>query len=129
MKALKKSIPYMQKVMVVEDDDDILFVVSFILQRNGYSILPISKGEEAIPEALTYKPDLILFDINLGNSDGRELCLKLKTEYKFTIPILVFSANVHLASTISKYKADGFIPKPFDVKKLVDIVNEKLSHE
>jgi DNA-binding response OmpR family regulator len=119
----------MKKVMVVEDDEDILFIVTYILRQKGYTILPVSKGENAIPEALTCKPDLILFDINLGNCDGRELCLKLKTEYSFTNPILVFSANVHLASTVFKYKADGIIPKPFDLKKLVDTVNEKLGHE
>src|SRR3954466_5522053 len=119
----------MQKVMVVEDNEDILFVVNYILQKYGYSVLSISNGERAIPKALAYKPDLILFDINLGNCDGRELCLKLKTEYSFTNPILVFSANVHLASTVFKYKADGIIPKPFDLKKLVDTVNEKLGHE
>jgi DNA-binding response OmpR family regulator len=117
----------MQKVMVVEDDEDILFIVNHILKGNGYSVLPISKCEEAIPKALTYKPNLILFDINLGNCDGRDLCLKLKTEYKFTIPILLFSANVRFASTVSNYKADGFIPKPFDLENFVSIVKEQLN--
>src|SRR3954452_14675164 len=108
----------MQKVMVVEDDEDILFIVSFILQQEGYSVLPISQCEQAIPTALKNKPDLILFDINLGKCDGRELCLKLKTDHGFATPILLFSANVHLASTVSKFKADGFIPKPFDLQEL-----------
>jgi DNA-binding response OmpR family regulator len=117
----------MKKVIVVEDDEDILFIVSLILQRNGYSVLSISKCEEAISQALQYKPDLILFDINLGNCDGRDLCLKLKTDYGFTIPIVLFSANVNYASTIIRYKADGFIQKPFDLEELVKTVKEQLS--
>ena len=118
----------MKKVMIVEDDQDILYIASYILEQQGFSVLSISQCEEAIPEALNYQPNLILFDINLGNCDGRELCFKLKTEFKLTIPILIFSANVHLASTVSKYKADGFIPKPFDLERLVMTVKEQLSN-
>ena len=117
----------MQKVMIVEDDEDILFVVTFILKQNGFTVIPISDGEKAIPEALESKPNLILFDINLGRYDGRQLCLELKTVYNIQVPILLFSANVTLASTINLYKADGFIAKPFDMDLLVDTVRKELS--
>ncbi len=116
----------MQKVMVVEDDEDILFVVTFMLKQNGFSVIALSEGEKAIPEALQSKPDLILLDINLGRYDGRQLCLELKTIHHIQIPILLFSANVTLASTIRSYKADGFIPKPFDMDLLVNTVRKEL---
>src|SRR3954469_26054530 len=119
--------PLMQKVMIVEDDEDILFVVTFILKQNGYTVIPIADGEKAIPEALASKPDLILFDINLGRYDGRHLCLELKTVHHMQVPILLFSANVTLASTINMYKADGFIAKPFDMDMLVNTVRKELS--
>src|SRR3954452_18896415 len=121
------NVPLMQKVMIVEDDEDILFVVTFILKQNGFNAIPISDGEKAIPEALESKPNLILFDINLGRYDGRQLCLELKTVYNIQVPILLFSANVTLASTINLYKADGFIAKPFDMDLLVDTVRKELS--
>src|SRR3954469_13230247 len=121
------NLPLMQKVMVVEDDEDILFVVTFMLKQNGFSVIALSEGEKAIPEALQSKPDLILFDINLGRYDGRQLCLELKTIHNVRVPILLFSANVTLASTINLYKADGFIAKPFDMDMLVNTVRKELS--
>lgn len=121
------NLPLMPKVMIVEDDEDILFVVTFILKQNGYNIISISDGEKAIQEALQSKPDLILFDINLGRYDGRQLCLELKTVYNVQVPILLFSANVTLASTINMYKADGFIAKPFDMDLLIETVRKELN--
>src|SRR4051794_33425333 len=106
----------MKRVIVVEDDDDILFVVSFMLERNGYVVLPVVIGELVIEEVLRMRPDLILMDINLRTCDGRELCLKLKTKYHLQTPVILFSANIHLASTVHLFKADGFIPKPFGME-------------
>jgi len=117
----------MRRVIVVEDDDDILFVVSFTLERNGYMVLPLVVGELVEEEVLRMQPDLILMDINLRTCDGRELCLKLKTKYRLQTPIILFSANVHLASTVHLYKADGFIPKPFNLDEIVSIIDEHLS--
>jgi DNA-binding response OmpR family regulator len=117
----------MRRIIVVDDDDDILFVVSLILEKNGYVVLPIVVGELVIEEVLTMQPDLILMDINLSTCDGRELCLQLKTKYQLQTPILLFSANVHLASTVLLYKADGFIPKPFDMEELLNTIDKLLS--
>jgi len=116
----------MRKVIVVEDDDDILFVVSYMLEKNGYVVLPVVIGELVIEEVLRVQPDLILMDINLRTCDGRELCLKLKTRYQLQTPILLFSANIHIASTVHLYKADGCISKPFDMDELLSTVDELL---
>jgi len=117
----------MRRIIVVEDDDDILFVVSYMLEKSGYMVLPVAVGELVIEEVLIMQPDLILMDINLRTCDGRELCLKLKTKYHLQTPIILFSANVYLASTVHQYKADGFIPKPFDMEDLVSTVDKFLS--
>src|SRR3954449_293978 len=117
----------MRKLIVVEDDSDILFVVTYLLETNGYVVLPVVVGELVIEEVLRVQPDLILMDINLRTCDGRELCLNLKTKYHLQTPILLFSANVHMASTVHLYKADGFISKPFDMEELVSIVDKHLN--
>ena len=117
----------MRRVIVVEDDDDILFVVSYMLETNGYVVLPVVVGELVIEEVLRVQPDLVLMDINLRTCDGRELCLKLNTQYQLKPPILLFSANVHLASTVHMYKADGFIPKPFDMEELLSTIAKFMS--
>jgi len=117
----------MRRAIVVEDDEDILFVVSYILESNGYVVLPVVIGELAIDEVIRIQPELILMDINLRTCDGRELCLKLKDKYHLQTPILLFSANVHLASTVYQYKADGFIAKPFDMDELLSFVDKLVS--
>ena len=113
--------------MVVEDDEDILFIVGLLLKKNGFSVMQVSDCKRAIATALSLMPDLILFDINLGLCDGRQLCLKLKTVHQFTAPVLLFSANKELVSNLDLYKADGFIQKPFEANELVNNIRRHLS--
>src|SRR6478735_9436262 len=110
----------MQKIMVVEDDEDILLIVAILLKKNGFSVIKIDDCKKAIALAIECMPDLILFDINLGVCDGRQLCLELKTIHKFIAPILLFSANPELASSVASYKADAFISKPFESDELIN---------
>ena len=110
----------MQKILVVEDDEDILFVVARLLKKNDFEVITLSNCKDAIATAMIAHPDLILMDINLGPCDGREICLNLKVKRLFTIPIILFSANCELEPTTSQYKADGFIQKPFEANELVD---------
>ena len=118
----------MQKIMVIEDDEDILFVVARLLKKNDFDVVTLSNCKDAVKAAKTSNPDLILMDINLGPCDGREICLNLKVRELFTIPIILFSANSELEPTTSKYKADGFIPKPFEANQLVENLRHYLRH-
>ena len=116
----------MQKIMIVEDDEDILFIVALLLKKNRFSVIQVSDCKKAVAVALEWMPDLILFDINLGLCDGRQLCLELKTVHHFNAPVLLFSANQELVSNLDLYKADAFIQKPFEAKELVNTIRRHL---
>jgi DNA-binding response OmpR family regulator len=118
----------MQKILIVEDDEDILFVVTRLLKKNNFEVVAVSNCKAAVNTAVASNPDLILMDINLGLCDGRDICLYLKIDRLFTIPIILFSANGELEPTSVQYKADGFIQKPFEANELVDNLRYYLQH-
>ncbi len=111
----------MQKVLLVDDDPGITEVVQIILSSNGYAVYTHSTGFN-VPELVkSYDPDLILLDINLPGKQGTQICKELKAISNLP-PILFFSAHASETEANSICKADGFIPKPFDVNKFIEIV-------
>jgi DNA-binding response OmpR family regulator len=114
----------MTKVLVLDDDIDILQLVNLILTRNGLAVQTISRWQEIGDVIRDFAPGLILMDISLGTADGREICKSLKQdETTRHIPIILFSANIGFQKSIDECQAQGFIAKPFDLKTLVNTVN------
>lgn len=115
--------------MVVDDDVDLLFSVQMILKKQNYEVVPLSDCTQAITTASQHQPDLILLDVNLGECDGRDICLKLKSESSSAQPILLFSANGEYSGSLKDYKADGFIQKPFSSAAFVAFINSYLNNQ
>ncbi len=117
----------MSKILVVDDDIDILSVMEILLSMKGFDVEVTSKGENAFPKAESFKPDLILLDVLISGHDGRTICKQLKSHKETShIPVIMFSAHPGAASTIADYGADDFIAKPFDVNNLMSKVNKQL---
>ena len=117
----------MSKILVVDDDIDILSVMEILLTMKGFEVEVIAKGENTFPKIETFKPDIILLDVLISGHDGRAICRKLKSNHEtMHIPVIMFSAHPGAAATIAEYGADDFIAKPFDVSKLVQKVNQQL---
>lgn len=111
----------MKKVLVVDDDKDILTVVKILLTMNGYNVEALSRWEDIFEKTEQYQPDIILLDVALGGQDGRLLCKQIKTSTKTShIPIILFSANHGIIETYTEYLADDFIAKPFEITGLID---------
>jgi DNA-binding response OmpR family regulator len=118
----------MHKVLVVDDDLDILAVMQLLLKMKGFEVETTTKGEETFTKVETFKPDLILLDVLLSGYDGRIICKQLKSQDQTrTIPIIMFSAHPNAVETIHEYGADDFIAKPFDVNELLSKVNHQIS--
>ena len=117
----------MSRILVVDDDTDILSVMEIFLTMKGFEVEVTAKGENAVPKINSFKPDLILLDVLISGFDGRTICKQLKSD-KATqhIPVIMFSAHPGAAATICDYGADDFIAKPFDVTHLLKKVNEQL---
>lgn len=115
------------RILVVDDDPDILDALQFMLHDAGYAVETTERGEDA--ERLTTKnlPDLIVLDVLLSGSDGRIICRKLKDNtFTKNIPIVMISAHPDAKQTVKIAGADDFLSKPFDVDELLRIVKKHL---
>lgn len=118
----------MSRILVVDDDTDILSVMEILLTMKGFEVEVTAKGENTFPKINTFRPDLILLDVLISGHDGRTICKQLKTdEATKHIPVIMFSAHPGAAATIADYGADDFIAKPFDVNNLIQKVNSQLT--
>ena len=119
----------MSRILVVDDDTDILSVMETLLTMKGFEVEVTAKGENTIPKINSFKPDLILLDVLISGYDGRTICKQIKSN-KATqhIPVIMFSAHPGAAATITDYGANDFIAKPFDVSHLLKKVSEQLSN-
>lgn len=117
----------MNKILVVDDNKDIVWVVEMILKKYGFEVISTVKGEEVIPKTLKYQPQLILLDVFLSGIDGIEVCNQLKSlpETK-EIPIIMFSAHANKQDLLKFCEADDFIAKPFDSKELVRKIKSRI---
>ncbi|MFH8120041.1 MAG: response regulator, partial [Candidatus Aenigmatarchaeota archaeon] len=112
-----------KKILIVEDDENILKLISLTLQE--YERKEVKTGEEAIEEFEKMKPDLVILDLMLPGLNGLEVCKKIKKENKDTIIIIVSAADPVVNRFFGiQYGADYYIKKPFDpieLKTLVDV--------
>lgn len=107
---------------MVDDDQDILDIVSMILTEDGYEVRTLSTGEQIFATINRFIPDLVLMDVMLASMDGRLICKDLKqhTETRH-IPVILISGTHDLANTLNKHGApNDFIAKPFDIQTLLD---------
>jgi len=117
----------MPKILVVDDDLDILVVMEILLSMKGFEVDVTAKWETTFDKIKTFQPDLILLDVLISGNDGRTLCKQLKSQATTKdIPVIMFSAHPSAAATLHEYGANDFIAKPFDVNDLLAKVNKQL---
>lgn len=121
------NLQLMQKILVVDDDSDLLEMIQMTLSRLGYHITTLAKGSGFINVVESNRPDIILLDIFLGDADGRNLCYQMKLQPAYeNIPVILYSAGYVPLSTIQRSMADEFIIKPFDIKQLLEKIKSLL---
>lgn len=111
-----------KKILVVDDELDILRVVVFVLEKANYEVLEAVDGKEALDLIKEQTPDLILLDLRLPVIDGYEVCRRLKADEKYkSIPVVLLTASgVSLVVQKTKeLKVDGYIIKPFSRDELL----------
>ena len=115
----------MKKILVVDNDQDILEVVRISLKFYGFDVKTLSTGLNVPDVVRQYQPDLILLDIFLPDKPGTEICKELKRLNSKT-PIILFSAHAGKGKAFSACKANGFIQKPFDIPQFVNTIKSYL---
>ena len=109
----------MLKIMIVEDDLDLLHGLRFLLQEYNCQICPLSDADEVVKTAGLLQPDLILMDIKLEHGNGLDICRELKNSYIKNIPVYIMSGIPDAAGKAREAGADMFIAKPFDSEDLL----------
>jgi DNA-binding response OmpR family regulator len=118
----------MNKILVVDDDPDILNLVEVILTMHNFRVEGLLKWEDIDNSLIDMKPDLILLDVSLSGADGRDICKKIKQSKETQhLPVILFSANSRMANDFEKCQAQDFIAKPFDLSHLVQTIKSHLS--
>ena len=113
------------KILIVDDDEGILDAISLILEDEGYTIATVSDGNLVIKKVAGFKPDLILLDVLLSGTDGREISKKLKSDGETKhIPIIMISAHPGAKKTLKKYGANAFLSKPFGADDLLKMIKK-----
>lgn len=117
----------MKKILVVDDNFDIVWVVELILKKYGFQVFSTLQGEEVISKAKKYHPQIILLDVFLSGVDGIEICNQLKSlpETK-EIPVIMISAHANPDEVFKFCRADDFIAKPFDAIDLIKKINAQI---
>jgi two-component system alkaline phosphatase synthesis response regulator PhoP len=111
-----------EKILIVEDEKDILKMVEYNLKKDGYRTVSARDGEDAIEMAHSEHPDLILLDLMLPGIDGLEVCKQLKKESKTAgIPIIMVTAKTQESDKVVGLElgADDYVTKPFSVRELL----------
>lgn len=117
-----------KRVLVVDDDEFILDAVSLLLQAEGFSILTLLQGDQVVETARTWQPDVILLDILISGTDGRDICRQLKAETGLQhIPVLLVSAHPNVAETTQHCGAENFLAKPFERQQLLQAMAEVMA--
>ncbi len=119
----------MPRILIVDDDKDLLAVVKSLLHKKGFEVSVFSDSDNLIEAVKSYEPQLILLDVFLAGVDGLEVCKKLKSSpYSRHIPVIIFSAYPRVGETaIYEFGANDFIAKPFEVNELVKKIHKVLS--
>jgi DNA-binding response OmpR family regulator len=113
----------MKKILVADDDADILTLVKMTLGMQGFAVDTISNWKDIDERVRQFEPDLILLDVSLGGADGRDICKKLKQEPETKhIPVILFSADAEMGESIRNCLAQAFIAKPYELSHFLKTI-------
>jgi DNA-binding response OmpR family regulator len=113
----------MRKILIAEDERDILDLIMFTLQFGGYDVVPTSNGEDALEMVHKEQPDLILLDVRMPRMSGYEVCKRIKAKDDTrNIPVVFLSAKGQEAEVLTGYEmgAVDYILKPFAPDQLLE---------
>lgn len=119
----------MAKILVVDDEKDVVELLSFLLQKDGYTIVTAANGREAMEKIEQETPDLILLDVMMPEMDGYTVQTRLLENPKTkTIPIVILTAKGQLRDVFAvASNVTAYIEKPFDPKTLRQKIKESLA--
>jgi len=120
--ARKKVFPMKNRILIIEDEEDIRELVRYNLERENFSVVEAESGEDGLKEVSKKQPDLILLDLMLPGKDGMQICRELKHDKASqNIPVVMMTARGEESDIVAGLElgAEDYIVKPFSPKVLV----------
>jgi DNA-binding response OmpR family regulator len=115
----------LKRVLVLDDNQDILEVVQEALSYAKFEVKGISESDKVMPLIQDFTPDLVILDYRVAGKNGGEVCRQIKSHPEFNnIPVIIFSAYINHYDEIQAYGCDAIINKPFDLVELIEKVND-----
>ena len=116
------------QILVIDDNEDILFMIKTMLEMKGYRISAKDNPDDIESFIEQTRPDVILMDLLLSGSDGREICKKIRENKLIShIPVVMISALPDAAISCKDAGTDYFLGKPFEMNDLFETINNALS--
>ena len=112
----------MKKILVTDDEKDIVELISYNLEKEGFSVLKAYDGEAALRSVRLQKPDLIILDLMLPKMSGLDVCKAIRSNQETTsLPIIMLTAKADETDKIIGLEigADDDLTKPFSIKELI----------
>ncbi|PWK79772.1 two-component system alkaline phosphatase synthesis response regulator PhoP [Mucilaginibacter oryzae] len=117
----------LKRVLVLDDNQDILDIVHETLTYEQFEVKSTSNSAEVLPLIESFEPDLVILDYRVAGTNGGEICRTIKVHPRFgNTPVIIFSAYVNNDDELVSYGCDAIINKPFDLTELVGKVNNLL---
>lgn len=117
-----------KKILVVDDDEDIVKLIKIRLQAKGFEVITALDGDTGLFMAKKHNPDLVVADLTMPGMNGWQMSLKLKQDDKYKkIPVIILSALIDKEGLPGDAEVgDFYLAKPFDADKLMAKINELL---
>ncbi|AMR30167.1 histidine kinase [Mucilaginibacter sp. PAMC 26640] len=118
-----------KRILVIDDDEDILEILNIIFREEGYDVV-LSNTGEAAGRINVIQPDIVLLDVRLIGSDksGADICKEIKSQLATRhLPVMLVSGESDLAFLAKDCGADAYVAKPFDIFDLLSRVKEFIS--
>ena len=112
-----------KRILVVEDDYDILCVLTDLLNDEGYEVVGLTYTASIVESVRESRPDLVILDFLLPGVNGGEHCLELKASPDFSgIPVILMSGFPRFLESFGDFGSDAFIEKPFNMNTILHVV-------
>lgn len=112
------------RILIVDDEPNIVVSLEFLMRQKGYETQVARDGEEALAAVESFRPDLVLLDVNMPRRDGFEVCQKLRADGWTELKIVMLTAkgrDIEIEKGLA-LGADAYVTKPFSTRELVERV-------
>lgn len=118
------SAPY--TILVVDDDYHLCKTIQWMLEEEGFKVRTAADGREAVEQAITQQPALIILDMGLPLLDGSEVAAQVRARYGAAVPVVLITADEQAEEKSRRVGAVSYLRKPFDFDDLIQAVQRAL---